>query len=183
VSSGLKVANSVLRARQVAAAEPHGREASRDATLATRLGYGSGETLAAGRLEEGIEVPRPDRRRRRAEALRPQERLAAILGGRQSIDACESLLLRARADLDGGFSREAALQLRAGLDALLGELPGRAGPDQQEDLAALKARREAVHLAADEAARGPLSDERVDAVAETLAICERVLRRRQILSG
>jgi hypothetical protein len=183
VAEGLKITNAVLRARQVAAADPFGREASRDGPLAIRLGYGSGEDLAAGRLEEAVEVPAPDRRRRRAEALRPQERLAAILGGRQSIDACETLLLRARADLDGGFFREAALQLRVGLDALLAELPGRAGPDQERDLAALSAQRESVHRTADEAAGGPLSDERVGTVAETLGVCERVLRRRQILSG
>ena len=37
---------------------------------------------------------------RREEELRPQERVAAVLGGRERIDACEPLLLRARADLD-----------------------------------------------------------------------------------
>ena len=45
-----------------------------------------------------------------------------MLGGRERVDACETLLLRARADLDGGREREAALQLRVGLEALLVEL-------------------------------------------------------------
>ena len=40
----------------------------------------------------------------------------------ERIDACETLLLRARADLDAGRRREAALQLRVGLEALLVEL-------------------------------------------------------------
>jgi hypothetical protein len=183
VAKGLKTANALLRARRVAAADPYGRDASREGALAARLGYGSGEELAAGSLEDAVLVPQPDRPRRRAEALRPQERMAAILGGRQSVEACETLLLRARADLDQGFPREAALQLRIGLDALLAELPGRAGPEQENDLAALSARRETVHRAADEAARGPLSADRMSEVAETLGVCERVLRRRQILSG
>ena len=182
VADGLKTANAVLRARRVAAADPYGREVGREGATAVRIGYGTGEELAAGRWEQAVEVPHPDRRRRRAEALRPQERLAAILGGRQRIDACETLLLRAQADMDQGLPREAALQLRIGLDALLAELPGRAGPDQEEDLAALSAGRESVRRAAEEALRGPLSPGRSAEVAETLGICERVLRRRQILS-
>ena len=40
----------------------------------------------------------------------------------RAVDACETLLLRARADLDAGRRREAALQLRVGLEALLVEL-------------------------------------------------------------
>ena len=47
-----------------------------------------------------------------------------MLGGRERVDVCETLLLRARADLDAGREREAALQLRVGLEALLAELKG-----------------------------------------------------------
>ena len=42
-------------------------------------------------------------------------------------------------------------------------------------------RREATRRAADEALRGELTAERTGELAETLATCERVLRRRQIL--
>ncbi len=111
---------------RVATRDPYGHEIGREATLVARVGYGTGDGLAEGRWEEAVEVPYPERRRRRAEALRPQERLAAVLAGREPIDVCETLLLRARADLDQGRPREAALQLRAGLDALLAELPGKA---------------------------------------------------------
>lgn len=180
VATGLNAANRVLRAHRVATGDPYGHEIGRDATLMARVGYGSGEELAEGRWEQAVEVPHPDRRRRRAQALRPQEHLAAVLGGREAIDACETLLLRARADLDQGLPREAALQLRIGLEALLAELPD--GQDQAEDLATLNDRREGVRKAADEALRGELSPERADQVADTLAICERVLRRRRILS-
>ena len=65
-----------------------------------RVGYGTGEGLAEGRWENAFEVPLPAQRRRRTQALRPQERLAAVLAGREPIDLCEPLLLRARADLD-----------------------------------------------------------------------------------
>jgi hypothetical protein len=182
VTAALSAANRMLHAHRVATGDPYGHEVAREAAIVTRVGYGTGAGLAEGRWEDAVEVPQPARRRRRAEALRPQERLAAVLGGRQPIDACETLLLRARADLDQGRSREAALQLRVGLEALLAELPGRAGPDQEDDLAALEQRRARTEQAGHEAARCELSRARAEEVAETLAICERVLRRRQILA-
>ena len=37
--------------------------------------------------------------------------------------ACEELVLRARADLDAGRFREAALQARVALESLLAEMP------------------------------------------------------------
>ena len=181
VTAGLRAVNAVLRAHRVATRDPYGHEIGREAVLIARIGYGTGDGLAEGRWEEAVEVPQPGRRQRRAQALRPQERLAAVLAGREPIDICETLLLRARADLDQGRPREAALQLRAGLEALLAELPGGAGEDQAEDLAALRERLESTAEAADEALAGELPAERTDEVAETLGICERVLRRRQIL--
>ena len=182
VTAGLRAANTVLRAHRVTTHDPYGHEIGREAVLIARIGYGTGDGLAEGRWEEAVEIPQPGRSRRRAQALRPQERLAAVLAGREPIDVCETLLLRARADLDQGRTREAALQLRAGLQALLAELPGRAGKDQAEDLAALRERLESTSEAADEALAGELPTERSDEVAETLGICERILRRRQILA-
>ena len=181
VSEGLHSLNRMLRAHRVATADPHGHEISREAAAVARIGHGGGGVLADGRWDDAVELAPPERRRRRAEALRPEERLAEILAGRERIDACEVLLLRARADLDQGYLREAALQLRAGLDALLAELPGRAGPEQEEDLGALDRRRDAVAQAAEQALRGSSPPDGVEAVAQTLAICERVLRRRQVL--
>jgi hypothetical protein len=181
VTAGLRSVNTVLRAHRVATQDPYGHELGREAALVVRTGYGTGDELAEGHWEKAVEVPPPSRRQRRAQALRPQERLAAVLAGREPVDICEPLLLRARADLDQAREREAALQLRAGLEALLAELPENAGPDQEEDLAALDARREPTVAAAEEALRGPLSEERVAEIGETLRICERVLRRRQAL--
>jgi hypothetical protein len=181
ILDGLREANRVVRAHRIANQDPYGQEIGRLTPLASRVGFGTGEELADGRWSEALDVPAPERRRRRADALRPQERLAELLAGREPIDVCETLLLRARADLDQDRPREAALQIGPGLEALLAELPDRAGPGQEDDLAALRDLRDVVGDAGREALRGELSPDRANQVAETLRICERVLRRRQAL--
>ena len=113
-----------------------GRRRSRipnlDAAIAVRVGYGDGDSLVDGRYEAALEVPREAGRKSRASALRPQERMAALLGGRERALVCEELILRARADLDAGRVREATMQIRVGLEAMLAERdrarPARAGP-------------------------------------------------------
>lgn len=187
VAEGVALLNRALRAQAIAAADPLGAELRAERAAAVRVGYGSGEEVAAGRFSVAHEVDvrsRGSARRRREEELRPQERLAAILGGRETADACEPLLLRARADLDAGRRREAALQLRVGLEALLAELPGAlADPGHEEDMATLEARRGEAGNAANAALQGDLPDEHERHVDELLALCERVLRRRRVLRG
>jgi hypothetical protein len=180
--------NRALHAHAVAAADPHGAELGGERAVAIRIGHGSGTEVAAGRFTEASEVAAQrsarSRRRRREEDLRPQERVAAVLGGREQLDACETLVLRARADLDAGRRREAALQLRVALEALLVELESAlADPDHADDMAELEARRHEAGEAANAALRGdlPVDDERN--VAELTALCERVLRRRRVLRG
>jgi hypothetical protein len=124
VDAALEVLNRALHAYRVSMADPYLHEISRDDALVARVGFGAGEQVAEGRWAEALDLPRPkERRQRRTAALRPQERLAALLGGRDAALACELLVLRARADLDAGRQREAALQLRAALEAALAELP------------------------------------------------------------
>jgi hypothetical protein len=107
-----------------------------------------------------------------------------MLGGREHPDACETLLLRARADLDAGRDREAALQLRVGLEALLVEMAGAlADPGHEEDMGALRERRSEAGAAANAALQGPLSEVERQQVEELLKLSERVLRRRRILKG
>jgi hypothetical protein len=107
-----------------------------------------------------------------------------VLGGREQLDACETLLLRARADLDGKRGREAALQLRVGLEAFLVELRGAlSDPGHEEDMAALGNRRHEAGELANAALRGNLSSEQLQSLGELLALCERVLRRRRVLGG
>jgi hypothetical protein len=107
-----------------------------------------------------------------------------VLGGREQVDACELPLLRARADLDGGRRREAALQLRIGLEALLVELDGAVSePAHETDMGELRERRGDAAEAARRAVAGELRPEDVGSVRELLEGCERVLRRRRVLRG
>ena len=84
--------------------------------------------------------------------------MAAVLGGREQVDVCETLLLRARADLDAGREREAALQLRVGLEALLVELKGAvADPGHERGHGELNSRRREAGEAANAALAGELT--------------------------
>jgi hypothetical protein len=151
-----------------------------------RIGYGSGEEVADGRFAAAreVDVRGGAPRRRRADDLRPQERVAAVLGGREPVDACETLLLRARVDLDAGRWREAALQLRVALEALMVELRGAVSdPGHDEDMAVLEERRREAGDAANAALRGELDAEAQRKVRELTELCERVLRRRRVLRG
>ena len=189
VEEGLDLLNRALHAQALAGANPHSRrELAAEGAERVLLGFGSGEETAAGRFTEARQVdagPRASsRRRRREDELRPQERVAAMLGGRETADACETLLLRARADLDAGRDREAALQLRVGLEALLAELKnGLADPGHEEDMGALQERKAKAGEAANEALAGELTAAQRQDVQDLLEICERVLRRRRVLRG
>jgi hypothetical protein len=183
IAAAVTVVNRAVYAHRAAAQDASGGDLSRGRAIGLRVGYGSGERLVDGRFDEAIEVPpETERRRRRTETLAPQERVAAVLGGRESVPACEAMLLRARADLDAGRTREAALQLRAGLEALLAEVGPEGDAGQERDLAALEERREAVSSAADEALTGTLGADGSADLVEALEIGERILRRRRVLS-
>jgi hypothetical protein len=179
--------NRALHAQAVATADPYGREVSPDRAVAARIGYGSGEEVAESEFSAARSVDvlaGAASKRRRREDLRPQERIAGVLGGREQLDACETLLLRARADLDGGRMREGALQLRVGLEALLVETKGAlADPGHEEDLGTLNARRAEAGEAANVALTGDLGAEVAQQVRELLELCERVVRRRRVLRG
>ena len=178
ISDALRLVNLAVHAHRASALDPQIPDVGAGGALAVRIGFGSGDDLAEGRYSEAIEVPHSERRRR-AEVLRPQERVAEVLGGRAAVAACELLLIRARADLDAGRTREATLQLRVGLEAMLAEREMLDTADQEADFAALEERRSITGQAANETLAGELGDERAAEVAETLRICERVLRRKR----
>lgn len=186
---GIALLNRALHAQAVTAADPRARiDLSPAAAERVLIGYGSGEETADGRFSDGRQVdvaPRTaSKRRQRQEELRPQERVAAVLRGRERLDACETLLLRARADLDAGREREAALQLRVGLEALLVELKDAlTDAGHEKDMATLQERRAEVGNTANAALQGDLSEEQRRQVEELLGISERVLRRRRVLRG
>jgi hypothetical protein len=187
LAEGIELVNRALHTRAVTAADPYPQELDRRQATAVRIGYGSGEQVAHGDFAAAREVEArtgASRRRRRDDEVRPQERMAAVLRGRESLDACETLLLRTRADLDSGRSREAALQLRAALDALLVELAGAVDDAGHErDMAELKARRDEAGAAAGAALGGELDAERERQVRELTEVAERVLRRRRVLGA
>jgi hypothetical protein len=188
IADGIGALNRALHTHAVASGDPSVQILTPQRVFAARLGYGSGDEVAAGDYAAAREVDTQagvsSRRRQRAEELRPQERLAAVLGGREQLDACETLLLRARADLDAGRNREAALQLRVGLEALLAELPGAVSdPGHGEDMATLTNRRHEAGELANAALEGDLNPAQLQNLRELLAISERVLRRRRVLNS
>jgi hypothetical protein len=121
IARALGVLTRAVAARRVAAADPWLPDPDPDRALATRVGYGEGEAVAHGDWEVARELE-AGRRGRPRRALDPQERVAALLSGRDAALACEELALRTRADLTGGRAREAALGLRPALEAALAEL-------------------------------------------------------------
>ncbi|HEX6388271.1 MAG TPA: hypothetical protein VFZ89_02455, partial [Solirubrobacteraceae bacterium] len=111
--------------------------------------------------------------------LRPQERLAAILSGRDVALACEELTLRGRADFDAGRSREAALQLRVALEAAIAELaPWADRPRMANAITRLSGERGLVGDAANAALQGGLDEEMVAEVERVLKLVESALRVR-----
>lgn len=181
VPGELAVLNRVLALHRVAAADPSVREAARDQALVVRVGYGRGEEVAEGHWTEAVEPP-PEKRARRVEregALRPQERLAALLGGRDAALACEELVLRARGDLEAGRLREAALQLRVALEAAIAELEAwRDRGDLATRIGELREERGPVGAAANAALSGGLDDATAADVERITGRLEAALRAR-----
>jgi hypothetical protein len=170
VATAVAELNAVLRAHRAAMADPNAPAATATLATAIRVGYGSGDLVADGRFDAAYELPRERRRRRRREALAPQERLAAILAGDDTVLACEELVLRARADLDADRPREAALQCRIALEAAV---------EEGIDDGALGAARPPVAEAANAALSGDPPVELREAVAAAVTAMERLLRRRR----
>ncbi|HEX5525680.1 MAG TPA: hypothetical protein VFX44_00615 [Solirubrobacterales bacterium] len=188
-AEAISLLNRALHAQAVSAADSRARtELSPEGAERVLIGYGSGEETAHGRFREARQVDvrshLGSRRRQREEELRPQERVAAVLRGREQLDACETLLLRARADLDAGRNREAALQLRVGLEALLVELKGAlTDPGHERDMGTLQERKSGAGVIANAALEGEVSKAQKQQIEDLLQICERVLRRRRVLRG
>jgi len=142
VRAAFAVLNRVLYCHRIASADPYLHEVSPAQALIIRAGWGEGEQVADGQwrhaqelLWTAIERGAPGSRRRaagrRSAALRPQERLAELLGARGVTLLCEELALRARLDLEQARLSHAAVELDRAYAAALVEL----GEEQREDLA------------------------------------------------
>jgi hypothetical protein len=175
VQAAVAVLNEAVHAHRVAAADAHARDVSPRQALVTRIGFGSGSHVAEGRYEEAWELPRRAGRTRRS-LESPDERFAALLGGRDSAGASEELVLRARMDVDAGRRREAALQARVALEALLADASDQPAGARGE----LESDRYSVGDAANAALRGPLDDELWKALTEAVVHMEAALRRRRL---
>jgi hypothetical protein len=182
VHEAVAVLNRVLHLHRAATADPHVREVDADQALVVRLGYGEGEQVADGHWLRAIEARLTRARRRREAVLRPQERLAALLGARDAALACEELALRARQDVDAGRRREAALQLEVALVAALAELqPWAPRGDLAMRIDELRALLPGVEAAARGALQGGVEDDEDAAVRHALERLEAALRARTAL--
>jgi hypothetical protein len=180
----LDLLNRAVAGHRVASADPWVPDADLAHALVCRVGYGTGEQVADGDWEAAVELPLPGPPSARSLVLSPQERLAALLSGRDAALACEELTLRARGDLDHGRPREAALQLAIALDTALAELEAwREQGDMAQRLEELDDRRGAVADAARAALAGGVDDGRMADVQSTLERLEAALRARQVASG
>jgi hypothetical protein len=166
---------------RVAAADPSVADPDPGRALVVRVGYGPGELVAEGSWEAARELGEPSAglRLRRGPDLRPHERLAALLSARDAALACEELALRARADLEHGREREAAIQLEAALLTAVAELQGWRGiAGIPRRLTELDGYRDAVATAALAAREGRLEAAHVETVSAALSRLEAALRAR-----
>jgi hypothetical protein len=164
--AAVAVLNRVLYSYRIATADPYIHEVSPAQALVIRAGWGEGEQVADGRWLYACELPwAPSGRRSagtrrlggggRSAALRPQERLAELLGGRGASLVSEELALRARLDLDQGRLLHAAVELDRAFAAALPELRAEGRQDLAIRIAELEKLLAGVRLQA----RAALGDE------------------------
>jgi hypothetical protein len=179
------VLNRVLFAHRIASADPYMHEVSPAQALVIRAGWGEGEQVADGRWLHARELAVPAARaKRRVAALRPQERLAVLLGARGEALLCEELTLRARLDLDRGRLAHAAIELESAYAAALAELNAE---EDRADLATRVAELEGLRAGVAQAARDalpigvPSSGERTSAGSGAAANIDPELPDEQLL--
>lgn len=175
VATDNRILNDVLHAHRLAASDTFTHEVAARHALVVRLGYGSGDEVAAGRLGAALELPAAEERSGARRAYSSDERIVAMLGGRDQPLVAEDLILRARADIAAGRPREAALQCRIALEALVAEASRLAERSAASDL---EEHRATVAEAANAALRGPLPQPLEDGIAKAVAQMELLLRRR-----
>lgn len=176
LDQALAVLNRALHAHRVARADPHARDVTPEQALVLRFGIGTGDDAVEGRYQDAWELPRGAGSRVRRSMEAPDERFAAIVGGRTTALACEELVLRARADVEAGRLREAALQARVALEALLAEMKELPGDRR----GALDDDRASIGRAANAALSGSLAPELGEAVEASVERMESALRVRRL---
>jgi hypothetical protein len=132
-----RIVNRALSALRAEAKDPLVQDIGATRALAIRVGHGTGDELAEGRWTEASQLPPPPRGR--LEDVDPQSRVAAVLAGRDDVHPAETLMQRARLDVQHGRESEARYGLRAARDALEEE-PGRRREELLKELAAIEKR-------------------------------------------
>ncbi len=192
VAAAVAVVNRVIQSHRIAAADPYVHEVSPAQALVIRAGWGEGEQVADGRWlharglpwqdgqmpGRGSTTPRRGRGRDRSWALRPQERLAALLGARGDALVCEELALRARQDLDHGRLAHAALELDLAFALAVAELRDEHRQDLAIRIAELDKLRPGVHAQAQLVLAGDREALDEELVANALERLEATLRAR-----
>jgi hypothetical protein len=183
VAEAVRTINRVLHYHRIAAADPYLHELSPAQALVVRAGWGEGEQVSLGQWLHARELTlRPGRgirrRRDRSWALRPQERLAALMGGRSRILLCEELVLRARLDLDQGRPAHAAVGLERAMTAASAELRAEGRQDLLLRVAELEQLHEGVSAQARAALEGAEEPTDEDLIAHALGRLEAALRAR-----
>jgi hypothetical protein len=164
VQAATRVVNRVLHFQRVASANPYVHEISPAQAVVIRAGWGEGEQVADGRWLHARELAwdasgrrllqlRRGGRAERSAALRPQERLARLMGAQATILLCEELALRARLDLEQERPAHAALELDRAYALALGELRA----EQRQDLAIRVAELEQLRTGVTEQAQAVLA--------------------------
>jgi hypothetical protein len=180
--------NRLLHAHRIASADPFVHEVTPAQALVIRAGWGDGEQVAYGRWLHARELSwsassarRTGARRplsSRSATLRPEERVAELLGARGPILLCEELALRARLDLDHGRHALAAVELDRALAAALPELRAEGRHDLALRVAELEQLRAGVALQARAAMPDSGDSPEEDVVRHGLERLEAALRAR-----
>jgi hypothetical protein len=137
VRSAIRLVNRALGALRAASGDPLIQDVGATRALNVRLGFGSGDEISEGRWTEALLLPAAPQGGR-LEGVDPQSRVAAVLAGRDRVHPAETLLERARLDVQQGRHEEARLGLGAARTAI-----ERDHPDNAEKLLARIAKAEA----------------------------------------
>ncbi|UTI65407.1 hypothetical protein NBH00_04140 [Paraconexibacter antarcticus] len=174
VADGLRVLNQAIRGYRAGSRDPYVTEVAQRDARATRIGYGTTDSLPDGRFTRAAVLPPPiGAKASREERLQPSETTADVLAGRTSILEGEDLLLRAYTDLDHGRTRAAALQVRAAVHLLELEFADvEGGRSLRADFEALAARADELVAAV---AVGPLGEAEVIELEALLDNLERAI--------
>lgn len=184
LAEACRVINRALHALAASDQDPYVPQLSPAKAVAARIGHGEGPELAEGNFTEALPVPTARPERRRHVRIERQERVAAILSGRERAAVCETFVLRARADLDAGRIREGVFCLATAVENMVLELNGDLkDPAHEAELARLAGARGELEGLVASARRGIPSRAESERAEELLTLCERVLRRRRLMRG